>query len=90
MAKRKSNRAARHTLAQGKQAQLYCVSNRRQMNQTFDDQPGFAWHTKLSASQSRAKCRIQKMRIERNFETNCLAGMNDALAWAEAVKTVKG
>lgn len=54
MAKRKSNRAARHLLAQGKHAQIYRVSNRRQMNQIFDDQPGFAWRTKLSASQSRA------------------------------------
>lgn len=55
MAKRTSNRAARRTLAQGKHAQIYRVSNRRQMNQIFEDQPGLAWETKPSASQKRAR-----------------------------------
>lgn len=55
MAKRKSNRASRHLLAQGKDAQIYRVSNRRQMNQIFADQPGLAWETKPSASQKRAR-----------------------------------
>lgn len=55
MAKRKSNRAARHLLAQGKHAQIYRVSNRRQMNQICDNQPGLAWQTKPSARQNRAR-----------------------------------
>jgi hypothetical protein len=46
--------------------------------------------TKSSRSQRRAKRELEQMRIERHFEANCLAGMNDDKAWAEAVRTVKG
>ncbi|KFB89679.1 hypothetical protein CR62_16635 [Serratia grimesii] len=70
MAKRKSNRAARHLLAQGKDAQIYRISNRRQMNQIFDDQPGFAWQTKPSARQRRNdKRRFEWLR--ENASTDC-------------------
>lgn len=65
MAKRKSNRAARHLLAQGKHAQICRASNRRQMNQIFDNQPGLAWQTKPSARQNRKAKEIAAYRAER-------------------------
>lgn len=87
MAKRKSNRAARRLLCMP-----VWLSNRKQMSSwpSTINTVYFSDKVKPSRSQRRAKRLIEEMRIERNFETNCLAGMNDALAWAEAVKTVKG
>lgn len=83
MAKRKSNRAARRLLGM-----RYKSSNRIVIS--GDKCPIDYWIVKPSRSQRRAKRLIEETRIERHFEANCLAGMNDDLAWAEAVKTVKG
>lgn len=84
MAKRKSNRAARRLLGVTAWNCLR-ISNRRLLHIYSGKQ-----HIKPSRSQRRAKRLVEDMRIERHFEANCLAGMNDDLAWAEAVKAVKG
>ncbi|VVA47959.1 hypothetical protein SERVES_01680 [Serratia ficaria] len=89
MAKRKSNRAARRLLARRKCPNSFRISNRRWM--VFgSNYPFILEFAKPSRSQRRAKRLVEETRIERHFEANCLAGMNDDLAWAEAVKTVKG
>ncbi|MNI46477.1 hypothetical protein D3C73_1009430 [compost metagenome] len=87
MAKRKSNRAARRLLCMP-----VWLSNRKQMSSWPSTiyTVYFSDKVKPSRSQRRAKRLVEEMRIERHFEANCLAGMNDDLAWAEAVKTVKG
>lgn len=83
MAKRKSNRAARQTL------DMDCwLSNRRAaVLFSFGYSPV---KMKPSRSQRRAKRLVEEMRIERHFEANILAGMNDDQAWVEAVRTIKG
>ncbi|MDR8481958.1 hypothetical protein OQJ40_09070 [Serratia nevei] len=83
MAKRKSNRAARRLLGM-----RYKSSNRIVIS--GDKCPIDYWIVKTSLSQRRAKRLVEEMRIERHFEANCLAGLNDDQAWAAAVKTVKG
>ncbi len=87
MAKRKSNRAARRLLCMP-----VWMSNRKQMSSWPSTiyTVYFSDKVKPSRSQRRAKRLVEETRIERHFEANCLAGMNDDLAWAEAVKTVKG
>lgn len=87
MAKRKSNRAARRLLCMP-----VWMSNRKQMSSWPSTiyTVYFSDKVKPSRSQRRAKRLVEEMRIERHFEANCLAGMNDDLAWAEAVKTIKG
>lgn len=87
MAKRKSNRAARRLLCMP-----VWLSNRKQMSSWPSTiyTVYFSDKVKPSRSQRRAKRLVEETRIERHFEANCLAGVNDYLAWAEAVKTVKG
>lgn len=91
MAKRRNNRAARRLFgAFGR------LSNTRRITFRVLSDHWSCWRIvcidqfKPSRSQRRAKRFVEEMRIERHFEANCLAGMNDDQAWAEAVKTIKG
>ncbi|MBL3522816.1 hypothetical protein IM876_09085 [Serratia plymuthica] len=87
MAKRKSNRAVRRLLCMP-----VWLSNRKQMSSwpSTINTVYFSDKVKPSRSQRRAKRLVEEMRIERHFEANILAGMNDDQAWAEAVRTIKG
>ncbi|MDX7082524.1 hypothetical protein [Serratia marcescens] len=87
MAKRKSNRAARRLLCMP-----VWLSNRKQMSgwPSTIHTLYFADKGKLSRRQRQARREATEMRIERHYEANRLAGMDEALAWSTAVKTVKG